>query len=130
MTRNDFTSQKPAPTSRNLKVGETLRHALSEIFLRGETHDPIIDSASITVSEVRTAPDLRNATAYIMPLAGGNKDLILQTLTDLAPRLRYLLSQKVKLRYMPKIHFKLDVSFEEAQKVNRLLYEARLKDEE
>ena len=108
--------------SRNLKVGETLRKALSEIFLRGETHVPLLDGASITVSEVRVSPDLRNATAYVMPLAGGNQQAVMEALIEHNGLLRHLVANKVELRYMPRIHYKLDSSFEEAQRLNTLLH--------
>lgn len=125
MSRNDFSSK--SPNSRPLKVGETLRQALAEIFLRGETHIPILDNSSITVSEVRMSPDLKNATAFVMPLAGSNKELILEALSEHHAHLRHLVADKVELRYMPRIHYKLDVSFEEAHRVNQLLNSPEVK---
>lgn len=125
MSRDDF-SAKPTG-ARPLKVGEALRHALSEIFLRGETHVPALDNASITVSEVRISPDLRNATAYVMPLAGGQKDEVMKLLAEHSGRMRHLLSRKVELRYMPRIHYKLDVSFEEAQRLNEILHKPEVR---
>lgn len=113
-------SHRP-PSSRPLKVGETIRHALSEIFLHGESHIPELESVSITVSEVRLSPDLKNATAYVMPLAGSNKEEIMQALKEHAPYIRHLLARKITLRYMPRIHYRLDESFEEAGRINRLL---------
>jgi ribosome-binding factor A len=111
-------------SSRPLKVGETIRHALSEIFLRGECHVPILDSASITVSEVRVSPDLKNATAYVMPLAGSNKEVILEALKINSGLIRTALARKVTLKFTPKIFFKIDESFEEAGKINILLKSA------
>src|SRR5690606_29075022 len=107
--------------SRPLKVGEELRHALADIFMRGESNAEALTGASITVSEVRVSPDLKNATAYVMPLAGENKESILAALKEAAPEIRYLVSKKVELRYMPKIHFALDNSFDEAQRISQLL---------
>lgn len=106
---------------RNLRVGEEIRHALSDIFLRGECHSPNLMSASITVSEVRVAPDLKNATAYVMPLAGRNKEELLEALKLASPELRHLVSKRVKLRYTPRLQFALDVSYDEAQRINNIL---------
>ena len=115
------------PSQRQLKVGEELRNALAQVFARGEAHDPVLDAASITVSEVRISPDLKNATAYVMPLAGSNKELVMQTLRDSAGRLRSLMGRHVVLRYTPKLFFKLDVSFENANRINQLLNSERVR---
>ncbi len=123
MTR-DVTFAPKSNTSRPRKVGEEMRHALSGIFLRGETHIPVLDSASITVSEVRVSPDLRNATVYVMPLAGKSKDVMLRALAEHAPHIRHLLAKRIELRYMPKLHYKLDESFEVAGLVNELLHKS------
>lgn len=117
----DFFSGKASTNPRNLRVGEEVRHALADIFLRGECHTPGLASASITVSEVRVSPDLKNATAYVMPLAGRQKEELLEILKIAAPEIRYLVSKKIEVRYMPKIHFALDQSFDEAQRIETLL---------
>lgn len=106
---------------RHLRVGEEIRHALADIFMRGECHSADLHGVSITVSEVRCAPDMKNVTAFVMPLAGENKEEMLEALKVAAPEIRYLVSKKVTLRYMPKIHFSLDNSFEEAERINTLL---------
>lgn len=110
-----------SPTSRPLKVGEEIRHALSEVLLRGEAHIPELEGASITISEVRCSPDLKNATVFAMPLGGQRRDEIIAVLDENAPALRYLVSRKVELRHMPKLYFKLDNSFDEAGRINSLL---------
>ncbi len=115
------------PSQRQLKVGEELRNALAQIFAHGETHDPVLDSASITVSEVRISPDLKNATVFVMPLAGGQKDTVMATLKEQAGRIRKLMSNHIVLRYTPKLYFKLDVSFENANRINELLQSERVK---
>lgn len=117
----DFFSGKASTNQRNLRVGEEIRRTLADIFMRGECHTPGLVSASITVSEVRVSPDLKNATAYVMPLAGKQKDELIEILKIAAPEIRYLVSQKVDLRYMPKIYFALDQSFDEAQRIETLL---------
>ncbi len=118
---------KRPPSQRQLRVGEEIRAALAQVFMRGETHNPVLDGASITVSEVRISPDLKNATAYIMPLAGSNKSTILAELKENAPRLRGLVSRHIILRTSPRISFVLDTSFEEANRINMLLNSERVK---
>ena len=118
---------KRPPSQRQLRVGEEIRAALAQIFMHGETHNPVLDSASITVSEVRISPDLKNATAYIMPLAGSNKTSVLAELKENAPRLRGLVSRHIILRTSPRISFVLDTSFEEANRINQLLNSERVK---
>lgn len=115
------------PSQRQLRVGEEIRSALALIFSHGEAHHPLLDSASITVSEVRISPDLKNATAYVMPLAGGNKEAVMEALKENASRLRGLVSRKIILRTSPKITFKLDTSFEEANRINLLLNSERVR---
>jgi ribosome-binding factor A len=102
-------------------VGEEIRHVLAEIFMRGECYDPDVTATPITVSEVRISPDLKNATAYFMPLGGLNRDVVLAALIRNAPILRKLVSDKMKLRYAPRIHFTLDNSFDEAHRIDLLL---------
>lgn len=115
------------PSQRQLRVGEEIRSALAAIFAMGETHHPVLDSASITVSEVRISPDLRNATAYVMPLAGSKKDVVMTTLKENASRIRGLVAKRIVLRTSPKIFFKLDESFENAHRINELLNSERVK---
>ena len=109
------------PTQRQLRVAEELRHAISDVFRRGEVHHPMIDDASITVSEVRISPDLKNATAYVTPLAGANAEEVLVLLNEMAPDIRRMVNKKIVLKYSPKLYFKLDKSFDEAYKINALL---------
>jgi ribosome-binding factor A len=109
------------PTQRQLRVGEEIRHVLAGIFMRGECYDPDIAGSSITVSEVRISPDLKNATAYFMPLGGINREKILAALIRNAPILRKLVSDQMNLRYAPRIGFRLDDSFDEAHRIELLL---------
>ncbi len=118
---HDLFKGKSGKGPRPLRVGEEIRHALADIFMRGECHMPELMGTSITVSEVRVSPDLKNATAFVMPLAGENKEGMLEALINAQPELRHLVSKRMKLRYMPRIHFKLDTSFEEAERINSLL---------
>ena len=115
------------PSQRMLKVGEEMRRSLSMAFLRGEVHIRDVENSSITVSEVRVSPDLKNATAYVMPLAGKDAELIAKSLYEAAPYIRKLIAQKVDLRYTPKLHFKLDRSYEEAGRINELLQDPHVR---
>ncbi len=116
-----FSDKKTGGAQRNLRVGEEIRHALADIFMRGEVHSMDLFGASITVSEVRVSPDLKNATAFVMPLAGKNKEGLLEALKKSSPELRHLVSKRVKLRHVPKIFFSLDDSYDEAERINNLL---------
>jgi ribosome-binding factor A len=118
---------KRGPSQRQLRVGEEIRNALAMIFAHGETHNAILDGSSITVSQVRISPDLKNATAYIMPLAGSNKEPVMAALKENASRLRGMVSRKIILRTSPRIVFKLDDSFEVAGRINELLNSDRVR---
>ncbi|MBO0737107.1 MAG: 30S ribosome-binding factor RbfA [Alphaproteobacteria bacterium] len=122
--RQPFTSGRLSGRSarhRQLRVGEELRHALSEILREGECRDPVLDNASITVTEVRVSPDLRNATAFVMPLAGANTSEILAALNRRAPSLKGLLARRASLRYTPNLTLALDGSFDAAERISAVL---------
>ena len=115
-----------SPSQRQLRVGEELRHALARILGRGELHDPVLAGASVTVTEVRISPDLKNATAFVMPLGGRDAAAILTALNRAAPFLRGQLGGEVRLRYTPRLSFQPDHSFDEAAKINALLHQPRV----
>jgi len=98
-----------------------MRHALARIFERGELHDPALHEAPLTVTEVRVAPDLKRATAYVMPLGGRNAGEIMAGLKRGAGHLRRLVAQEVQLRVAPQLSFALDQSFDEASRIESLL---------
>ena len=111
-----------APSQRQLRVGELVRHALAEILQRGEVHDPALEATVVTVPEVRMSPDLRLATAYVMPLGGRGVEAVLEALERNRKYLRGEVAHRVKnLRYAPDIRFRLDTSFAEGQRVDALL---------
>ena len=110
-----------APSQRQLRVGELVRHALAEIIQRGEVHDPALEEAVVTVPEVRMSPDLRLATAYVMPLSGKGATEIVAALERNKRYLRGEVAHRVDLRYAPDLRFRLDTSFEEGQRVDALL---------
>lgn len=110
-----------APSQRQLRVGELVRHALSEILQRGDVHDPALEATVVTVPEVRMSPDLRLATAYVMPLGGKGADQVLAALDRNRKYLRGEVAHRVNLRYAPELRFRLDTSFEEGERVDALL---------
>jgi ribosome-binding factor A len=114
---------QPAPSQRMLRVGEEVRHILSETLRNGGFDDPVLfESANtVTVTEVRVSPDLRYATAYVMTLGGINFDEILPALNDSAWFFQQDIGKKVKMRTTPKVRFVKDDSFDEAQKIENIL---------
>jgi len=110
------------PSQRQLRVGEELRHALAAIFERGVLRDPALAGVVLTVSEVRVSPDLRNATAYVMPLGGAHIAEALEGLARSSGFLRRELARVVKLRVAPTIGFALDTSFDHASRIDALLH--------
>ena len=110
------------PSQRQLRVGEELRHALAAIFERGVLRDPALAGVVLTVTEVRVSPDLRNATAYVMPLGGAHRAEALEGLGRSAGFLRRELARAVKLRVAPTIGFALDNSFDHASRIDELLH--------
>jgi ribosome-binding factor A len=109
------------PSQRQLRVGELVRHALAEILQRGEVHDPDLEATVVTVPEVRMSPDLRLATAYVMPLGGKGTAQVLAALDRNKKYLRGEVAHRVNLRYAPELRFRLDTSFEEGERVDALL---------
>jgi ribosome-binding factor A len=106
---------------RPLRVGEALRHALAGLLGKGALRDPALEGASITVSEVKVSADLRNGTAFVMPLGGAKAAEAIAALERSAPYLKRLLGREVGLRRVPDLTFALDPSFDRAQRINALL---------
>lgn len=122
------TESPGAPSQRQLRVGEQVRHALAEILARGEIHDPVIEGHIITVPEVRMSPDLKLATAYVMPLAGKDEAAVVAVLNRLSKAFRGALSKRLReMRSMPDIRFRIDDRFDEASKIDALLNDPRVK---
>jgi len=111
-------------SQRQLRVGEAIRHALSEIFEREQFRDPDLANATITVTEVRVSPDLRNATAFVLPLGGKGGDELVEALGRAAPFLRKRLGGKMTLRRLPHLAFEADASFDNADRISELLRRA------
>jgi ribosome-binding factor A len=110
-----------AAGQRQLRVGEELRHLLAELLRPGELRDPALREANITVTEVRLSPDLRNATAFVMPLGGANAEETMAGLRRSAPFLKNRLARMIELRHMPNIAFAFDDAFESAARISALL---------
>lgn len=109
------------PSQRQLRVGEELRHALSQVLQREGFRDPDLAGVILTVTEVRPSPDLRNATVFISPLGGGNTKAILAALHRASRFLRGEVAKRVHLKYMPDFSFKADTSFDEFAKIDAVL---------
>ena len=108
-------------SQRQLRVGEELRHALAQLLRPGELRDPALRDANITVTEVRVSPDLKNATAFVMPFAGANAGLIMDGLKRSAGFLKGRVARTVELRQVPNIVFALDEAFDNAARIAALL---------
>lgn len=120
MGKNKF-HEGPGPSQRQLRVGETIRRALSEVLARGDVHDPELNRMSITVGEVRTSPDLKIATAYVLPLGGQGQDEVLQLLARNKGELRRMVAKKLTLKFSPDLRFQLDQTFDQMDETRRML---------
>ena len=110
-----------AASQRQLRVGEAVRHALSELLARRELRDPALADRSVTVSEVRVSPDLRNATAFICPLGGEDLETVLAGLGRAAPHINGQIARMVRLRNVPRLTFVADPSFDQAAHIDEML---------
>ena len=111
---------------RLLKVGEQVRHVLSELLLRQEVHDDVLTAHSVSVTEVRMTPDLRNAAAYVKPLLGVDEEVVLKALRTNTAFFQREVAKRLGLRSAPKLQFKPDESFDEAERIERLLNDPKV----
>ena len=109
------------PSQRALRVGELVRQALADMLARGEVHDPVIEGHLITIPEVRMSPDLRLATIYVMPLGGRDEKAVVAALDRNRRYLRGEIARRVNFKFAPDIRFRVDESFDEAQRIEKLL---------
>lgn len=114
-------SKSAGPTQRMLRVGELVRHALAGLFSRGEIEDPVLESAVVTVPEVRMSPDLKLASAYVMPLGGANAEAVVEALNRHHRFIRGRIAPALDLKFAPDIRFFIDTTFEEADRIEKLL---------
>ena len=109
------------PSQRQQRVAELVRHALSEVLARGNLQDEVLASHAITIPEVRMTPDLKLATAYVMPLGGRDEDAVIAALERHKKTLRQEVARRVNLKFAPDLRFRRDGSFDEAARIDRLL---------
>lgn len=115
------------PTQRQLRAGELIRHALTDILAREEFDDPALHGKSITITEVRISPDLKNATAFSAPLGGEDMAKTVEALNRVAGFLRGRLSREIDMRHTPIIRFISDDSYDEARRIDQLLASERVR---
>lgn len=124
MARQQFTPEQHSV--RVLKVGERVRHILSELLARQEVHDEVVSAANIAVTEVRMTPDLRSATAYVKPLLGADEDRIVTALRQNTAYLQREVAKRLGLKFAPKLKFRTDESFDEADRIEKLLRDPKV----
>jgi len=119
MAKNKF-NDGPGPSQRQLRVGELIRRTLSEVLMRGDIHDPDLNRLSVSVGEVRTSPDLKIATAYVMPLGGSGQGEVIELLARNKAELRRIIGRKAGLKFTPDLRFRLDETFDQIDETRRL----------
>lgn len=118
MSRNSSSE----PSQRQLRVGEMVRHALTGVLQRGEVADPVIEETVISVSEVRMSPDLKIATVFVSPLGDAGSDTVVKALNRRARFIRGRVAPALRqMKYMPEFRFRADTSFENFDRIDRLL---------
>ena len=114
-------SRSRPPSQRQLKAGELIRRALAEILTREDIRDPALRGVSVTISEVRAAPDLKHATVFAAPLGGENSEDVILGLNRSARYIRGCLGRHMEMKSTPRLKFVLDESFDRAEDIDRLL---------
>lgn len=109
-------------SQRQLKVGEEIRHVISDILLKGSFYEPALDGVAVTISEVSISPDFSNARVYCMPLGGVDHDNVIRGLNTIANEIKHELSKRLTIRRTPRLKFVLDESFDIAGRVTSLIY--------
>ena len=108
-------------SQRQLRVGELIKQSLGQIFLRDEAKVPILETKNITVTEVRMSPDLKNARAYVIPLGGKDTEKTVSILTEFSHLIRKALSKKIDMKFLPRVSFVSDQSFDYAERIEKLI---------
>ena len=108
-------------SQRQLRVGEMIKQSLGQIFLKGEAKVPTLETNNITVTEVRMSPDLKNARVFVIPLGGKDSDKTVDLLTDCSYLIRKALAKKIRMKFLPKILFISDKSFDYAENIEKLI---------
>ena len=117
----------PGPSQRQLRVGELIRRALSDILMQGTVHDPDLNRISVTVSEVTSSPDLKIATAYVSPLGGQGGEHLIALLAKNKSEIRRSISKKLILKYTPDLRFRIDETFDRMDETRRLFSQENVK---
>lgn len=120
-------SETSGPSQRQQRVAELVRHALSDELTRGNLPDPVLATHVVTIPEVRMSPDLKLATAYVMPLGGRDEDAVIEALERAKKTLRGAVARRVNLKYAPDLRFRRDESFDEAARIDALLRSERVR---
>lgn len=121
MTRSKKSAHSAAPSQRQLRVGELIRHKLAEMLARGDIHDDVIAAHVITVPEVRLSPDLKLATVYVVTLGDTDTKEVIEALNRNKRYIRGEVARAVNLKFAPDIRFRRDETFEEASRIDALL---------
>ncbi|WP_417806589.1 30S ribosome-binding factor RbfA [Thioclava sp.] len=119
MAKNSSSAAR-GPKLRQLRMGELIRHTLSDLLLRGDVHDPDLNRISVTVGEVRCSPDLKVATAYVTPLGGQGGSELIAALVRNKGELRHLLGKEMTAKYVPDLRFRLDETYDQMDDTRRL----------
>lgn len=125
--RQDRKSARGAPGVRLLRVGETVRHAIADTLARGDIRDDVIAGTPISVTEVRLSPDLRHSKVYVMPLGGDAEGKVVAALNRHAGYIRGQISPRLTMKYIPRLVFLRDESYDEAQHIETLLRDPRVR---
>ena len=124
MARQQYTPEQHSV--RLLKVGERVRHVLAELLTRQQVHDDTLSAHSVSVTEVRMTPDLRQATVFVKPLLGADEDAVVTALRHNTAYLQREVATRLALKYAPKLRFRADESFDEAERIERLLADPKV----
>ena len=114
-----------APSQRQLRMGELLRHVLAEVLVRGAFRDPVLANTRVTITEVRPSPDLKNATVFVTPLGGEDMNAVVDALERAQGFLRAQVAKSIEARVVPTLSFKPDLSFANAERIDALLSKDR-----
>lgn len=125
MPRQQYTAEQQSV--RVLKVGERVRHLLSELLTRQQAHDDMLSAHSVSVTEVRMTPDLRQATAYVKPMLGSDEEEVVKALRQNTAFFQREVAKRLGLKFAPRLRFRADESFYEAERIDRLLSDPRVR---
>lgn len=127
MPKRSNRATSATPSQRQLRVAELIRHSLAEMLARGDIHDDVLAEHVVTIPEVRMSPDLKLATVYLMPLGGGDRQPVLEAFNRHRRYIRGEIAHKINLKFAPDIRFSIDETFDEADRIDRLLASPEVK---